>query len=111
VASSVDIVAVVLVFVPQHAGHPMTSDVETFNASVLYHNGYTLHTTVHGREVNYQLTHPDGHQDSIQGMLTRDLLDLQPKVFVPASLCERFGGALVVDVTLVAWAFAEGVLA
>jgi hypothetical protein len=81
------------------------------NASVLHSRGYVLHTTVENdREVNYQLTHPSGKQENIRGMITFNLNDLRPQVFVPASLQERFG-SVVVDATLVAWAFAEGICA
>lgn len=83
-----------------------------YDASVLHLNGYVLHTAVYnGREVCYQLTHPCGKQETTRGVLTRNLNTLAPCVWVPASLQERFGGPVVVDATIVAWTFAEGVQA
>jgi hypothetical protein len=81
------------------------------DASVLTVAGYVLHTTVHGREVNYQLTLPSGTQENLKGLLTRHFEDLRPQVWVPASLQARFGRQAVVDATLVAWTFANGVCA
>jgi hypothetical protein len=83
-----------------------------YDASILYFKGYTLHTAVYnGREVCYRLTHPCGKQETTRGLLTRNLRTLAPCVWVPASLQERFGHVAVVDATIVAWVFAEGVQA
>ncbi len=80
-----------------------------FDTSILKRGSYTLLTQVHGREVRYHLTGPDGKSAFIRGMLTRNLVDLRPQVWVPASLQERFGGDAVIDATLIAWGFAEGI--
>ncbi len=81
------------------------------DATVLYAKGCMLHTTVHGREVNYQLTHPSGKQENLKGLLTRHFVDFRPQVWVPASLQARFGRETVVDATLAAWTLANGVCA
>lgn len=77
------------------------------NGALLVHNGFTLHVTVHEREINYQITHPDGHQENITGMISVST-GMKPRICIPASLQERFGNNAF-NATVVAWTYDRGI--